>query len=323
MTPSLKESVSVLICTYRRPHQLRWLLEDLARQTRLPDEVVVVDNDVTGSARATVERFAAGAPFALRYDVQPKKSISLTRNRTVALASGEWLGFLDDDERVEQSWLELMVDCAQRYAADGVLGPVLCQPPDDAPAWIRRGNFYALQRGPTGIAPPLNRMWIGNALLRGTCVRAQPGPFDEAFGQTGGEDTDLLARLTLGGARMSWCDEALVTEPVVPARLTLKWILLRALGTGQVYIAHWRRGRYGALRWYSRPLLALRALAQCALAAALALLTLPLGRHHAAQWLRKAAANAGKLSALGGWRYREYAAPATAAGSKTPERLTG
>ena len=286
--------VSVLVCTYRRPQQLLWLLEDLARQTRRPDEIVVVDNDAPGSARETVEAFAAGAPFPVRYDVQPVKSISLTRNRTVENATGAWLAFLDDDERAPADWLALMTACATRHAADGVLGPVLCEPPRDAPGWILRGNFYALHRGTTGDAVPLNRMWIGNALLRADRVRAQPGPFDDSFGQTGGEDTDLLSRIALSGANIVWCDEALVTEPVVPARLSLKWILMRALGTGQVYVAHWRRERYGPMRWYSPALLAL--------------LLLPAGRHRAVHWLRKAAANLGKLSALVGWRYREYAA---------------
>jgi succinoglycan biosynthesis protein ExoM len=33
----------------------------------------------------------------------------------------------------------------------------------------------------------------------------------------------------------------------------------------------------------------------------------PLGRHRAAQWLTRAAANLGKLSIFWGWHYHEYA----------------
>jgi succinoglycan biosynthesis protein ExoM len=50
-----------------------------------------------------------------------------------------------------------------------------------------------------------------------------------------------------------------------------------------------------------------RALAQLVLAALLAALCLPFGRHHAVHWLTKASANAGKLSIFLGWHYREYA----------------
>jgi succinoglycan biosynthesis protein ExoM len=50
-----------------------------------------------------------------------------------------------------------------------------------------------------------------------------------------------------------------------------------------------------------------RALVQLVAAAGLALLLLPLGRHHAAHWLTKASANIGKLSIFVGLHYREYA----------------
>ncbi len=46
---------------------------------------------------------------------------------------------------------------------------------------------------------------------------------------------------------------------------------------------------------------------QAIVAAGLAVVSLPLGRHRAAAWLIKASANLGKLSALTGWRYGEYA----------------
>ena len=92
--------ISVCIATYRRAPRLASLLDDLKRQTLLPDEVVIVDNDEAGSARPVVEQAMVDAPFTLRYETQPVKNISLTRNRTVALAHGEWLAFVDDDERV-------------------------------------------------------------------------------------------------------------------------------------------------------------------------------------------------------------------------------
>ena len=82
--------VSVCIATYRRTERLRAVLEDLARQSRLPDQVVVVDNDLAGSARPSIEQVrASGAPFVIVYDVQPERNIAMTRNRTVSLADGD------------------------------------------------------------------------------------------------------------------------------------------------------------------------------------------------------------------------------------------
>lgn len=299
--------VSVLICTFKRNEQLLWLLSDLAKQTRTPSEIVVVDNDAEGGARAVVEQFAQQAPFKVLYDIQPVRSISLTRNLSVALASSRWLGFLDDDERAPADWLEQMVACAVQHGADGVLGPMLCKPPADAPAWIAKGELYAVHEGRTGESVPRQKMWIHNALLRASRVATLQGPFDEAFGHTGGEDTEMLCRFVQSGAKVVWCQDARVTEPVSPARLTLRWILLRAMGGGQVYVALWRKGYYGEVHWYSPAALALRSALQMCIASLASAATLPLGRHHAARWLRTSAANFGKLTALIGWRYQEYA----------------
>lgn len=301
-------TVSLCIATYRRQERLAAVLEDLTRQTRLPDEVVVVDNDAAGSARGVVEqRVGAGAPFPIRYAVQPQKNISLTRNKTVELAGGDWLAFIDDDERAPAPWLAQLIEAARASAADGVLGPVDPVVPPTAPAWIRRGRFYDFPRMPTGTVIPPNRLRFGNVLLKASWLRGAGPPFDPALGQTGGEDGDLLSRLVQRGARIVWCDEAVVREPVEPARLSLGWLLRRALSGGQDFARHTLAGRYGAVSAPRRALFFARALAQAFAAAALALLALPLGRHHAARWLTALSANVGKLSVFWGWRYREYA----------------
>src|SRR4029077_9147698 len=98
----------------------------------------------------------------------------------------------------------------------------------------------------------------------------------------------------------------LVHEPVEAARLSLRWLMLRALRGGQDFARHKLTGRFGHLTSAGRGRLFLRALLQSAVAAGLALLSLPLGRHHAVYWLLKASANVGKMSIFLGWHYREY-----------------
>jgi succinoglycan biosynthesis protein ExoM len=300
-------SISVCIATYRRLDRLEALLADLGRQQLLPSEVIVVDNDPGGTARQVIERcLAVRPPFTIHYDIQPEKNISLTRNRTVEMSSQEWLAFVDDDERAPDFWLAGLAAAASGYAADGVLGPVDPVVPEDAPPWIRRGRFYDFPRMKTGTVVPPNRLRFGNLLLRASAVKSLDVMFDPAYGLTGGEDGDLLSRMTLGGARIVWCDEAIVHEPVEKSRLNLKWLLRRSLRGGQDFARHSLSGRYGP-RSAGHVRLFGRALVQLVAAATIAVLVLPLGRHHAAHWLTKASANVGKLSIFLGWHYREYA----------------
>lgn len=304
----MEEKISVCIPTHRREVLLRALLEDLAAQERLPDEVVVVDNDASGSARGVVDAFrATGCPFDLVYAVQPERSIPLTRNMTVNLATGDWLAFVDDDERAPRPWLRQLLDCAKAHAADGVLAPVVPQVPEGAPAWIRRGRFYEWPRVPTGTSVPAKNLRFGNLLLRGSAVRQLPGPFDPRFGLAAGEDVDMLLRLVHQGAKLVWCDESVVLEPVPPQRLSLRWLLLRGYSGGQAHGVMRLAGTLGKVSPPQLLLLPVRWTTQMLIALLLAIALCPAGRHRSVAWLITAWANAGKLTALSGRRYNAYA----------------
>lgn len=299
--------ISVCIATYKRPERLGILLQELTKQELLPHEVVVVDNDHSMSAAPVVESQSAASPFAIHYAVQPERNIALTRNRTVELASGDWIAFIDDDERAPAEWLRLLMQAALDHGADGVLGPVLPQVPSHAPAWIRRGRFYDFPRMATGQVVPLNRMRFGNVVVRTSTLRSEPGPFDVSYGLTTGEDADMLIRLVRKGAKIIWCDEAIVLEPVEESRLSLKWLLQRAVSGGQEFARKTVNGKYGPITLLGRISFAVKATLQLAMSSVLALISLPAGRHLAAQWLLRASANLGKLSVFWGWRYSEYA----------------
>lgn len=299
--------ISVCIATYRRQDRLGLLLDDLVNQEYLPVEVVVVDNDATGSAREVVEkRIEMGTPFPIRYDIQPEKNISLTRNRTVALAECEWIAFIDDDERAPAPWLKQLTETIINSSADGALGPVVPIVPIGAPDWIQRGHFYDWSRMETGVEVPLNKLRFGNLILRGSLLRMSPDPFDANYGLTGGEDGDLLIRLAQQGAHIVWCDEAIVLEPVESKRLSLRWLLLRALRGGQDFARHKLNGRYGNITLLGQMRLFLRSFVFFMTAVLLMIVQLPFGWHRAVYWLLKASANVGKMSIFLGLHYQEY-----------------
>jgi len=301
------KQVSVCLATFRRNERLREVLQDLARQDRLPDQVVVVDNDPAGGARPVVEQFAgSGVPFKIAYDVQPEPNIAITRNRTVQLASGDWMAFIDDDERAPSDWLGELLRAAETYQADAVLAPVEPKVPSSAPAWILRGRFYDFPHQPEGADVPLNCMRFGNALVRADRMRAEPEPFDPRHGLMAGEDLDLLVRLVHKGARVVWTEKAPVFEAIEPKRLTLRFLALRALGAGQGFARYTLAGGFRPMTRWDRCWFLLRALLQFIAAAALSIVSLPFGRHHAATWFIKASANFGKLSILWGSSYHAY-----------------
>ncbi len=300
-------SLSVCIATYRRPERLDAVFEDLRRQTLLPDQVVVVDNDAAGSARQVIDRHrAGGAPFRIDYAIQVQRNIARTRNCTVALADGDWMAFIDDDERAPADWLQRLLEAARRYNADAVLSPVEPQLPEDAPGWISRGRFYDFPHQPEGARVPLNRMRFGNVLVKSAWLRREPGPFDERYGLATGEDGDLLVRLARQGANIVWSETAPVFEPVEKKRMSLRWLLQRAYSGGQEFGLQTVGGKYGPITWTGRSVFFVRATLQLLLAMLLAAVSWPAGTHRAVGWLIKAWANFGKLTAFWGRQLQAY-----------------
>jgi succinoglycan biosynthesis protein ExoM len=195
------------------------LLQELSRQEDgglFSFSLVVVDNDREESARATVQAFAANAPFAINYHVEPRQNIALARNKAVANAEGEYIAFIDDDEFPCQSWLLTLFNTCQEFGVDGVLGSVRPYFEEPPPKWVVEGGFYKRYTYRTGTVIDWGKGRTGNVLLKRVAVRAVEPPFRPEF--RSGEDQDFFRRVIEKGYVFVWCDEAVAYEIVPPSR---------------------------------------------------------------------------------------------------------
>src|SRR3569623_3695542 len=92
-------AISVIVSTYNWPRALQLSLAALARQSRLPDEVIVADD---GSGPATLEllhALAADYPTRLVHVWQEHRGfrVARARNRAIAAARGDYVLLLDGD----------------------------------------------------------------------------------------------------------------------------------------------------------------------------------------------------------------------------------
>lgn len=111
-------SLSILICTLDRPNELERCLDALVPQLGPQDQVVVLDNSLTGSARGT------SAKYRVEYAQEPRRGLCVARNSARKVASGSVLAFLDDDAIPKAGWVEELHRFFDADIADGVGGPV-------------------------------------------------------------------------------------------------------------------------------------------------------------------------------------------------------
>lgn len=98
--------VTIIVPTHNRSAQLRRTLTSLASQTYPSErtEVIVVADGCTDDTTAMLSAFSA--PFHLRPLTQTRRGPAAARNYGAALATGEWLIFLDDDIEADPGLVE-------------------------------------------------------------------------------------------------------------------------------------------------------------------------------------------------------------------------
>jgi glycosyltransferase involved in cell wall biosynthesis len=208
-------------------------LESLKTDDLFTYSIVVVDNDDQESARTVVESFAGKSRIPVRYNVEPKRSFALVRNKAIDNAQGDFVAFIDDDEYPGNEWLCQLYKALRAYKADGILGPILPHFAAEPPHWIVKSRVCERKSFKTGtIIKNHSHTRTGNVLLDRALFHHEESPFDPRFGKTGGEDTDFFRRMMERGKVFVWCNEAPVWEVVPKERMEKAYFLRRALLRG-------------------------------------------------------------------------------------------
>jgi glycosyltransferase involved in cell wall biosynthesis len=200
---SPKHKVSVIIPTCNRVETLPRALDSVNNQTFSDWELIVVDDGSTDNTAKIVQQDYPGA----RLHLQENGGVSCARNNGVALASGEWIAFLDSDDAWLPEKLELQFSGLSRK-------PELRISHTDE-IWIRNGrrvnqpSEYAKSGGMIyRRCLALCCICPSSVLLRRDLFE-EIGGFDEAFPAC--EDYDLWLRIT-AREPVHYIDQALVRK---------------------------------------------------------------------------------------------------------------
>jgi len=226
--------ISVCILTYKRPMMLNKCLESLQNQELegFDFSIVIVDNDMSQSAKEVVSGWRKRSSIDIHYYVEPEQNISLARNKAVANSSGDSIAFIDDDEFPDSGWLLNLYSTLVSENADGVLGPVIPHFDHQPPQWVVKSGLLERPSFVTGtVLSPVNTR-TSNVLLDKKILKDVTDPFDPRFGKIGGEDSDFFSRMIADGRKFIWCDEAGVFETVPPERFRRSYFIKRALLRG-------------------------------------------------------------------------------------------
>jgi hypothetical protein len=228
--------ISLVIPTQRRLEGLATAARSTFGQAGVDPaelELVVVDNDQSPSAQATVQALGAEAPFPVIYVHEPEPGVANARNAALEQARGDFIAFLDDDEEAPAGWLRALLDAQERFKADVVFGPVRGRAPDDVRSHRNYLERFFSREGPESAGVLDHYYGCGDSLIRRAALPDPKRPFSPIRNHIGGEDDLLFGQMQAAGAVFAWEPAAWVWEDPVPSRLSLRYTIPRAFAYGQ------------------------------------------------------------------------------------------
>jgi glycosyltransferase involved in cell wall biosynthesis len=202
-------TVSVVVCTHRRPLMLAGLLQAIGRLDPAPDEIVVVDND-PGELAVRGAALAAG----VRYQREARRGLDHARTTGLEAARGDLVAFIDDDCVPSASWLRALPELFDDPCVAAVTGPAFAHELDSEAklAFEDTGGFgrgfHRRVHEWTNLSPPgASRAGAGaNMILRRSPALSLEGLFplelDAGTPTRSGGDLYALYRLLATGHRV-------------------------------------------------------------------------------------------------------------------------
>jgi len=115
--------ISVIIPTYNRPDYLPGAIETVRGQTHDSVEIIVVDD---GSEEDYATAVCEGYDEVDLYKHTENRGLSAARNTGIKHAEGDYIAFLDDDDRWHQSKLHRQVQALEKNPDSGVASCLVC-----------------------------------------------------------------------------------------------------------------------------------------------------------------------------------------------------
>jgi GT2 family glycosyltransferase len=240
--------ISVAVATCGRPEALRICLAAFARQSRAPDQVIIVDQDPLAETREVVAK--SGLPIA--YIEQERKGLSASRNLALSTAEGDVLAVTDDDCFPDARWVEALIEgFGSTPVPDAVTGPVL-PPPGDPPNDMcalslrlsRETRLFSTRVIPWQVGSGAN-------FAARVDVLRKLGGWDERLGVgtrgMAGEDIDIVDRLLATGGSIFYSGDAVMHHAwqTRERRRATRW----SYGYGIGAMSGLRLGRRDAYGW--------------------------------------------------------------------------
>lgn len=233
---NLKTGISVIVCCYNSEERLPETLKHLSKQhlwVDYPAEIIVVDNNSADSTSLRARELwgAYGEPYPLTVIEEKEPGLSNARRAGVLASQYKYGVFCDDDNWLQDNYLNQVIELFEENPKAGVLGGASMPVSDiDLPAWFytKAGSFaVGIQADEHGDITWRHFVWGAGMSFRVDVLKAiynagiEPLVSDRKGAVlTSGGDGEVSAWFIFSGYRLFYSDKLIFKHYMPTARLT-------------------------------------------------------------------------------------------------------
>ena len=246
----MERGISIVICCYNSELRIPKVLACLQNQkfkSQIGWEVLVVDNASTDRTSAVAKECWTLAGVELRVVNEPNPGISHARRRGFEEAHFDIISFVDDDNWVEEEWIQKVFDTMYSDMEIGIMGGFGTAAFEETPpAWFSSyEESYAV--GPQGASSgerTTSLYGAGLNIRKSTWDNLQENGFKfQLTGRKGnqissGEDSELCLAVILSGQKLFYRSDLTFYHFMPPGRLTWDYLvkLTESFGRAEIIL---------------------------------------------------------------------------------------
>jgi len=188
--------VSVIIATYNMANYLPEAIESVLNQTYKDFEIIVVDDGSTDNTKEIVKKYIDQLRNNIRYIYQENKGVVFARNTAIMDARGEFIAFLDADDKYYANRFEEEIKVIEKHPGIGL---------------VHADDTAMTENGKCINTPRRNKKYLSGYIFKNLYIRKanislptvlvkkecfeKVGLFDEHLSRLGCEDREAWLRI--------------------------------------------------------------------------------------------------------------------------------
>ncbi len=233
----MSKNITIAICTYNRSALLKLAIESVINQTadKSKYDILIIDNNSTDNTEQITKQYIEQTKN-IRYIKEYNQGLSFARNRAYKESHTEYVGYIDDDAKSAETYIDTAISIIKKFNPDIFGGPIYPYYLHQKPEWFKDEYELLLPQKDTGWMPANSSLNGSNMIFRKSLLEDYNG-FDPNLGMIGeqikyGEETSLIHKVLKDNKKMYYSLELIVYHIVAEFKTNLLYYFYRYTETG-------------------------------------------------------------------------------------------